>query len=299
MADDETCSSCSRAFDEDPGGTASRQRHWLLIEQPGAWGPNALLESKLPETVARTVAARARRANVRVLLLRRDAAPRDPAEPRIWRFVRVTPADPVIGGGTFTDPHDLAELDLVGLADGSVPVPDEGAGPLVAVCTHGRHDRCCADHGRPVARALREAGVDAWECSHVGGDRFAANMVSFPHGLYHGRVSPETAPAVVEAYREGRIHPEGFRGRATWSPAAQKAEMLLRHELDDWRVEALALGPHDVDGPRHTIEFTHADGSRHEVVVDIGRDERPRVLSCGNGPEAPRTISLSSIRRLG
>jgi len=296
MADDDTCSSCSLALDEDPGGTASRQRHWLLIEQPGAWGHNALLESKLPEEVARTIAARARRSRVRVLLIRRGPQPPADGEPRIWRFVTATPKDPKIGGGTFTDPHELLQLDIVGFAADEVPVPDEGGEPLVAVCTHGRHDRCCADNGRPVARALRAAGVDAWECSHVGGDRFAANVVSFPHGLYHGRVTPETAVSVVEAYRDGRIWPEGYRGRATWSPAAQKAEWLLRRELDDWRVDSFTLGPHDIDGPRHTIEFTVDGRGTHTVVVDVGQDDRARVLSCGNSPQLPRTISLVEIR---
>ena len=239
MADDDTCSSCSLAFDEDPGGTASRQRHWLLIEQPGAWGPNALLESKLPEEVARTIAAR--------------------------------------------------ETTSPGIGE---PVP----GAVHVVCTHGRHDRCCADRGRPVARALREAGVDAWECSHVGGDRFAANVVSFPHGLYHGRVTPETAGDVVAAYRDGRIHPGGFRGRTTWSPASQQAEALLRRELDEWRVDAVTLGPHAIDGRRHVIEMAVEGRGTYEVVVDIGRDDRPRVLSCGGSPQEPRTISLVEIR---
>ena len=296
MADDDTCSSCSLALDEDPGGTASRQRHWLLIEQPGAWGHNALLESKLPEEVARTIAARARRSRVRVLMIRRGPAPPEEGESRIWRFVSATPQDPQMGGGTFTDPHDLLHLDVVGLADGTVPIPDEGGGPLIAVCTHGRHDRCCADNGRPVARALRAAGVDAWECSHVGGDRFAANVVSFPHGIYHGRVTPATAVSVVQAYQSGRIWPEGFRGRTTWSPAAQQAEAFLRRQLDDWRVDALQLGPHDVDGQRHTVEFTVDGGGTHTVVVEIGVDDRARMLSCGNSAQTPRTISLVEIR---
>jgi hypothetical protein len=201
-----------------------------------------------------------------------------------------------MGGGTFTDPHELVHLDMFGMTDGTVPIPEEGADPLIAVCTHGRHDRCCADLGRPVARALRAAGVDAWECSHIGGDRFAANVVSFPHGLYHGRVTPATAVSVFQAYRQGQIWPEGFRGRTTWSPAAQQAEALLRRELDDWRVDALQLGPHEVDGDRHTIQFEVDGSGTHTVVVDVGKDDRPRMLSCGNSPQAPRTISLVEIR---
>ena len=294
MADDETCSSCSLALDEEPGGTASRQRNWLLIEQPGAWGRNALLESKLPPSVTDLLEERRRAAGVRVLLMRRGPGVEAPPDRR-WVFVRATATQPAMGGGTFRDPDELLALDLDAMAAGA-PLPDDGPGPLVAVCTHGRHDRCCADNGRPVARQLRRSGIEAWECSHVGGDRFAANLVSFPHGLFHGRVTPASALPLVHAYADGRIHPAGFRGRAAFTPAVQDAEILLRHDLGEWGVESLHLEGHDHDGDRHTVRFT-VDGAGHEVVVDVGVADRPRLLSCNNsGPGRPRVITPVSIR---
>lgn len=297
MAEDETCSSYSVGYDEDPGGTASRHRGWLLIEQPGAWGRNALLESKLPAEVAEAIDERRREPGVRVLLIRRGPGPS--TSNRRWAFARTTATDPVLGGGWVSDPAELLDLDLAGMASGEVAVPNAGAGPLIAVCTHGRHDRCCADNGRPVARRLRKAGVDVWECSHVGGDRFAANVVSFPHGLYHGRVTPATALALVHAYAEGRIHPAGFRGRAAWSPAAQQAEILLRHELDDWGVEALELVGHDHDGDRHSVRFS-VGGDVHEVVVDVSIADHERLLACQNPALGrPRVITPVSIRSPG
>ena len=298
MAEDETCSSYSVGYDEDPGGTASRHRGWLLIEQPGAWGRNALLESKLPAEVAEAIDERRRDAGVRVLLIRRGPGPSS-SDRRRWAFARTTAIDPAVGGGWFSDPAELLDLDLAGLASGEVPVPNTESEPLVAVCTHGRHDRCCADNGRPVARRLRQAGVDVWECSHVGGDRFAANVVSFPHGLYHGRVTPATALALVHAYAEGRIHPAGFRGRAAWSPAAQQAEILLRHELEEWGVDALALDGHDHEGDRHTICFS-VGGHVHEVVIDVSIADHERLLACQNTALGrPRVITPVSIRSSG
>ena len=203
---------CSLALEEDLGGTASRQKLWLLIEQPGAWGPNALLESELPSDIAEELDQRRRQHHVRILLIRRG--PGRPTSPdRRWFFVRSADEVPTLGGGWFSDPSALLDLDLGALVTGGEALEDH-PDPLLAVCTHGRHDPCCADNGRPVARALRGLGVDVWECSHIGGDRFAANVVTFPHALYHGRVAPETAVELVEAYRGGRIEPSGFRGRA-------------------------------------------------------------------------------------
>jgi hypothetical protein len=295
MVEDDTCSSCSLAFEEDPAGTASRNKHWLLIEQPGAWGRNALLESKLPADVAEALEARRKELHFRVLLIRRGPGVEAPEERR-WYVARTTELDPLLGGGTFRDPAELLDLDLAAMVDDSTELPDAGPGPIIAVCTHGRHDRCCADNGRPVARALRRAGVDAWECSHVGGDRFAANVVSFPHGLFHGRVTPASALPLVHAYQEGRIHPAGYRGRTTWSPAAQKAEVVLRHELDDWDVDSLRLGPHEVDEHRHHVSFVHRSGATHQVVVDIGLAEEPRLLSCDSPPGRPREATPVEVR---
>jgi hypothetical protein len=290
-----TCAEVSRGFDEDPAGTASRQRAWLLIEQPGAWGPDALLESKLDAAVAQEIDRRRREAKVRVLLIRRGPGADDSGERR-WVFVRSTPSDSVLGGGFFGDDDELVELDLGGMARGEVGLPTGMQGPLFAVCTHGRHDRCCADFGRPVVRALRTAGVDVWECSHIGGDRFAANLVAFPHGLYYARVTPATAVPLIQAYIGGRIVPDGFRGRASLPPPAQWAEIDLRRSLDLWDVDAVTYLGSRKDGAEVSVIFAIPDGSEHEVCVRVGQDDEPRLLSC-RGNEGPvRSITPVSIR---
>ena len=38
---------------------------------------------------------------------------------------------------------------------------------------------------------------ETWECSHLGGDRFAGTMNLLPHGLSYGRVPAGRAPAVA------------------------------------------------------------------------------------------------------
>jgi hypothetical protein len=55
--------------------TASRVRDWLLVEQPGPWGTDALLESRFPKAVARELGRRARDRGIRVVLLRGGAPP--------------------------------------------------------------------------------------------------------------------------------------------------------------------------------------------------------------------------------
>jgi hypothetical protein len=58
----------------------------------------------------------------------------------------------------------------------------------------------------------------------VGGHRFAANLVMLPHGVYYGPVSLGLAAAAIDAYQDGAVLPDRYRGRAGQPRAAQEAE---------------------------------------------------------------------------
>nr|WP_238352545.1 sucrase ferredoxin [Kribbella solani] len=101
--------------------------------------------------------------------------------------------------------------------------------PVYLVCTHGRHDACCAVWGRPVAAALAEAyPLRTWECSHIGGDRFAANVITLPNGLFYGQVSPNRAVELVEQDAAGVVVPDLLRGSGAFIPPVQAAQHFAR-----------------------------------------------------------------------
>jgi hypothetical protein len=101
--------------------------------------------------------------------------------------------------------------------------------PIYLVCTHGRHDACCAVRGRPVAAALAAAYPErTWECSHIGGDRFAANVVVLPHSLFYGHVSATRAVELAKHYDEGLIVPDLLRGSGAFPPSVQAAQHYAR-----------------------------------------------------------------------
>jgi Sucrase/ferredoxin-like len=122
---------------------------------------------------------------------------------------------PWLRRGDAADAGSLCDQ-LAGLPDGEVPsfgVPETE--PLYLVCTHGRRDVCCARFGVPLARALSAAHpAQVWETTHVGGHRYAANLVLLPHGLYYGPVDQASATAAINAYGRGEIAPARYRGRA-------------------------------------------------------------------------------------
>ena len=50
-----------------------------------------------------------------------------------------------------------------------------------------------------AARLATRYPEETWECSHLGGDRFAGTMVLLPHGVSYGWVDDGDAVTVADA----------------------------------------------------------------------------------------------------
>jgi hypothetical protein len=283
------CAARAAAAGEPLAGTASRFRHWLLVEQPGPWGHDALREGRLPAEVGAALETRGDDLGIRVLLIRRRDRP-NPVSRRCFAAFTGRQEQRL---ATFEvdDPREVLKLDLDSLVERRWKgfgrrIP----GPLFLVCTHGKRDPCCSRYGGPPARALA-ARPDVWESTHVGGDRFAGNLVCFPHGLYFGRVDALSGARVADAYAGGTIVLEHYRGRSSYPPAVQAAEHELRSALGLSGVDDLVLVEHVREvGGQHLVVFRLPEGERRRVLLRESRQE-PRLLTCkSEKPEAPRSF---------
>lgn len=297
MAADPACSAISLAWGEPLVATASIVRNWLLVEHPGAWGPVALRDSGLPAHLSDGLAALSAEHGLRVLLIRRPVRPDDSSRHcfvahtgrrRRWIEERVV-----------DDLDELLTVDFSPMRRGDlVGFGDLRARPLYLVCTNGRHDQCCANLGRPVARALhglRDGMV--WESSHYGGDRFAGNLVCLPHGLYFGRLSPEDAGRVVDGYEAGVIDLDHYRGRAGEPFAAQAAEHFLRVREGLAGVDDLLVTRHRPQGHGVVeVRFDGPAGRSYDVRVQVLPADHARQLACRSSTEArPPTYALIDV----
>jgi hypothetical protein len=253
------CSTASRSIEEPLTATASPGSRWLLVEVAGAWGWNAFTDSPvLDPRIGRALAQATHRAGVRLLAIRRPGRARGPVRWR-WALVDSRAGSEEVRWGEAATAEDLLQVPL----DGSAGAPS--AEPLLAVCAQGRHDECCAVRGRPVAAALAEHfPEETWECSHIGGDRFAATMILFPHALTFGRMDDHDPVRVVEEYRAGRVAAEGFRGRASLPRVVQAAQAAAMERTGD-----RTLGAH---APLGLVEEPGA------WLVDLAGDPPLRVL---------------------
>jgi Sucrase/ferredoxin-like len=292
------CATLSRALGEPLLGTASRVRGWVLLEQPGPWGREAVLESRLDRDLAVALERRAHQVHARLLLIRRPGRG-DGGRGRC--FVAHTGLrDRWVEGRVLDDPAELLDLDFGKVVAGERPgFGGPLAGPLHLVCTNGRHDRCCATYGRPLALALAAsaAGERVWECSHVGGDRFAANLVCLPGGHYFGRLGPEEAPAVVDRYERGLLDLDHYRGRCCDPWAVQAAEWFARRHSGLLGVDELVVdGNRRLDREVSAVRFAAADGGRLTVLVRAARTAEPRLLTCSSAdPQPPMAYTLLEL----
>ncbi len=210
-------------------------RAWLLIEHPGPW-PREPSDAVLPGPL-RAVVDEAVNLGIRVQLIRRPGS-RGAGDGVLAGWT--AGSEPWLRRGSLSG--SLDGLDLAGLAAGTVisfgsPVCE----PVFLVCGHAQRNACCARFGGPLAQALaaRYPG-QVFQTTHVGGHRFAANLVILPHGLYYGPVGLAEATAAIGAYQRGTVTADRYRGRAGQLKPTQEAEYEELMRAGSLRVAALA-----------------------------------------------------------
>ncbi len=283
------CADAAIERNEPIYGTASHVKRWLFIEQPGGWGRDALLESRLPQAFGPALRAKVRHLGVRVILIRRGA--RFSTGSRHVYFANTSSDGHWLQHSQVDDVTEILDLDLTPLATGArIAGAEDVSGPMFLVCTHGRHDACCSVRGNQVSRIACSAYEErAWECSHIGGDRFAANVVAFPYGLYLGHVLPGQTLDILRELDGGRIPLPHYRGRSAYPFDVQAAEYFLRRDLGEVEVEAVGLESfvRNPEEPVMTARFELSEGRAAKVVVKTRLSTDTYRLTCRAEKESP------------
>ena len=286
------CSELSRRAGERSMGTASTGAVWFLLEYPHGWGRHAFEESALPAEVKQFFKdSMARIRHSRLLFIKTDRGRRD-ARMNLF-VVRCRERSPFAVRLRLERYFDALKYDLAEIASGRDLQGGEVCdGPLYLVCTHGRRDKCCAKFGVPLYNALREqAGDRVWQSSHVGGDRFAGNLVCFPHGLFYAHATPEAGRRIVDAYHAGRVLTEEFRGRACYSHYIQAAEAFVREATGVAGVEDMHfVSAHPEGADAWCVRFEErANQSVHEAYVVRRTSDFRNPITCHSAE--PQTVT--------
>jgi hypothetical protein len=289
---DPPCAVQSFEAAESLAGTAAPSvKQWLLIECRGRWAPKIRDTEALPSQLRQALGTiEEQLPQVRPMLIRRPKTDGQTCH----RIAVVSPRDKE---GTWeVKRENLASVNasaLVQVLAGKAAPPEDAAPltrPLWLVCTHGRRDRCCARLGVPFWDAMNQVTeADVWQCSHLGGHRFAATAVHLPSGLCYGRLEPSEARALTMAHAQGEVYRlDRLRGRTNLSRPAQAAEILLRERLGAMHLNAFQH-QETTERPNGgwTVHFTDTAGRVHTVHVHKPTPGPTIQPSCAKPKMAP------------
>jgi hypothetical protein len=290
------CSDISLQAGEALYGTATQTRVYLLLEHSHVFGAKAIEASSLSREVKeRLVAFSAADKTTKALLIRRwSAFP----EPGIRFFIALArERDPILYEFILKDYKELLSLDIAAILEGDPQyLRSRRAHPLILVCANGRRDACCARKGLPVLDALHNAAHDeeqssVWQSSHIGGHRYAANVIFLPHGLLYGRVEPDSAPNLLHAYRHEQIFLDNLRGRTCYNEAAQVADYYLRQQTQALGVEDFHLLDERQIAPNQwKVRFSYLkSGQVHQLRIASEKSDVEVFSGCALDKSAPYT----------
>ena len=293
------CSINSKAATEPLYGTAPRTDVWLLLEYPYSVGRKALPESNL-STEIKTYLTKLQGSisKSRLVLVRNEQS----SETTGVRFYIADAREslPRLYEVQLTQLDDLLSIDALAVLAGNpgtnLTIVEE---PMYIVCTNGKRDACCARWGLPTYQALaKDRDRRARQSSHVGGHRFAANMICLPHGIYFGRLSPDSVTTVADAYARGYIAIENYRGRGIYPPPAQAGEYFLRSETKDFALNSYnLLSTEEIQLEHWQVAFRSTiDGSMHKLNIEASLSKEMIFESCSS-PDERKPVNVYNLAR--
>jgi hypothetical protein len=289
------CSTTSSSAGEPLAGTATQAQVWFLLEHPDVYGSKALEESQLPVPVKNHLTSLVKATQgSRIQLIKRDPSS---FPEKIHFFVAVTTEiQPRLYEFQLLDYEEIFDLDIREIIQNeNENSSHRHEGSLYLVCTNGRRDPCCAKYGLSFYNSLSAEEPHAtWQTSHVGGHRFAPNLVSFPYGLFYGRLEEAEIELVLDAHRREQFYINKFRGRSCFPERLQAAEYFLHQQSGQRKISSFSLDRSVAIGDdRWEVYFLErAAGMTHNLVIRSASLESEVLTSCRD-TEKSRVMQFS------
>ncbi|MCI4671202.1 MAG: hypothetical protein MRZ79_23890 [Bacteroidia bacterium] len=233
-------------------GTVKPFSYLFLLEYPGTFEAKAVGQSSLPSEVKDHISVglksiSSQMGSARLLLIKNQASQQE-SEKSLFVFHN-DPQNPVVRRYTLERYEQLLRAPLKNLIDPKGGDPVEK--PMYLVCTNGLRDKCCSKFGFPLYRKLYQSLDNpekyVWESSHVGGHRFAGNIVTLPNGCFYGFVEEEDIDELVSKTENNEMLASRLRGRSSIPNVAQAVELFLRENQNDWKLSSFEWeGIHDL-----------------------------------------------------
>jgi len=224
----QTCFDNSLQASEQIFSTAPNINFWILIEYSSHWEEKAFNNSDIQIEVKNMIRSLAGKyPKSRIQLIRNE----DKSNDHINLYIAITKeTDKKVYEYRVKSYQDILNIDF----DSEMSDKHLTSKPLMLVCTHGSYDNCCGEKGLELFYHLskKEKYFKVWQTTHLGGHRFAANILILPGGIYYGRINRDNYKKIKNSYINNKLEIDLLRGRCFYHPDVQAAEYYLRSELN-------------------------------------------------------------------
>ena len=305
------CSVFSTANNEDPGGSASWWDRCLVFELPKPWASEVAQSRHFPSSVTEALdRATALGRGAKLQCVAPDLEYTAQGCARVMLFSR-----PQEQFSTYRKDDFQVPSNEVGALVNALLVQPENIERFdryrqdtsgvrdILVCTHGSQDCCCATFGYPAYQVLRHqvapqlgGSLRVWRVSHLGGHRFAPNIMDMPEGRNWVRMGQDDLAGLVLRNRPVSDFRQFYRG---WAGLQSSQEQVAEREAFmregwDWttfQISSRLEEPTD-DGrdAQVRIEFTNqALGTAGGYDATVARVESAPKIDCLAGTDSGET----------
>ncbi len=286
------CSELTREADVQLFGTAPRADIWFMLQYEAPFGKKAFEESSLTEEVkAHFLKTTSQIAHAKLQLIKQGHG----AEPK-FLFIADCLTSTLLKI-PFKDYEELLEFDFPTLLkDGNFVKTYGTHEAMVAVCTNGKRDKCCAKFGLELVKDLEPHFKNSvWQTSHIGGHRFAPTFVHLPSGVCYGFAN-DNIEKIAEDISNSKISLPNVRGRSIYSKQDQAAEYFLMEKRGEFGLGCFELLKSEQVEDGWEISFKNTSG---EILKVSLKEEDSGVMgfaSCGDAKMvATKKFVLKSI----
>ncbi len=261
-------------------GTSDHVDLWLMLEYVPSWAAKVLEDNALSTATKEWLDHQIETLSAQGLRVRPQFI-RQPEYDRVTTkcFIATQEASWQLEGQGYDFLHDLDLSEFLLAPEQHATVLDQ---PNYFVCLNGQRDVCCARFGRPVYAALRERlGQRVWQVSHLGGHRFAPNVLCLPQGAMYGRVSPDDIDRFIANTESQTLDFALLRGQAWYPKPVQAAEIFAAQQ--QLRLSKVT----ELGSQTHVFFQTNRAGEELKVVVEQADQAVMALASCKDDKPKP------------
>lgn len=283
------CSEQALQIDQAIYGTASAETTvWFLLEYTQPWTVKAVEDNTLPTAVQNFLGQQIDTIpQSRLVFIKKSSKRPKP----LTFYVAISNEDQqTLYKWELASYSDLLTIDLTAVASGAAHFSDHICHDnLFLVCTNGKRDQCCAKFGLPIFNSMAERDPqNTWQCTHIGGHRYAPVVGVFPAGLYYRVVDTAAGDTLIEQTTKANILLDGYRGRTCYTGVAQAADYFLREQTKAFALNRFKLIAQQSDNNVHHVTFQdRSDHTQHTIELEQGTTE-PLLSGCTLAKDKPQ-----------